>query len=671
MKGLRLLFVALPLLAAGLFLASCGKKSEVKDLDYLVVKLEDDEDWSIIDGNGEVVAREEYAADSKVSFVSDGVYWVQDADGYHLYHVDDPKNPLIEKTFSSATIFVDGRATVSNPDEPITLINTDGETVRQMGENVGSVYPFQNEYAVYFDRKANKFGYIDRSGDIVIPARYDLAISFNEDLAIVSKDQSAGILTIIDKKGNERGNIDGMKYTLQNLFFVDEMLAVCNNEDKKFEMLNSKGEKVLSLSGSVCQTTSETRKPYNIGGTIIFSDASGKMGIADYEGNRLIRPKYDWIFYFGNGTYAVEKKDKVSFVDKEDNSLDSDKYDNVFLYLLGGNVIAKEDDTYHLLDPDDKFHRVGRGFKQASKFTCDNFTKYVSVSAITESVLSIINTDNVLDIYPDFSSEEACKTVGMTNPSDFARANILGMDTKFQSMPDLKVESELHFSKDIAETLSHVERTGNGWWSYNRTVVDGYKFSDAIPVSCKTQVSGFDKDVPSEFLFKSLCNGLEKKGFTKTEVSDREVVYVAQVKGCSSSRSESNMAKLEVWHSNKEISFTYYYPAAASEGAYTRPQGVAPKANAPAGNEVEQPVTDDYAWLGERLATEADIKGKSKAEIRLMRNSIFARHGYKFKDKALTEHFSKFSWYKAERSDVTGLLNKVETQNIAFLKAHE
>ena len=54
-----------------------------------------------------------------------------------------------------------------------------------------------------------------------------------------------------------------------------------------------------------------------------------------------------------------------------------------------------------------------------------------------------------------------------------------------------------------------------------------------------------------------------------------------------------------------------------------------------------------------------------------MRNAIFAMHGYKFKDKQLAELFSTYSWYKPMYSDVTSLLNKIEQQNIAFLKKHE
>ena len=81
--------------------------------------------------------------------------------------------------------------------------------------------------------------------------------------------------------------------------------------------------------------------------------------------------------------------------------------------------------------------------------------------------------------------------------------------------------------------------------------------------------------------------------------------------------------------------------------------------------------TNSYAWLSERLATESDISGKSKEDIRIMRNTIFAMHGYIFKTSDMKEYFENQSWYKAEKADVSSELSTIENENIQFLKAHE
>ena len=71
---------------------------------------------------------------------------------------------------------------------------------------------------------------------------------------------------------------------------------------------------------------------------------------------------------------------------------------------------------------------------------------------------------------------------------------------------------------------------------------------------------------------------------------------------------------------------------------------------------------------------EEDIRGNELFEIELLRNEIFARHGYNFENQRLVEYFSQFSWYKSN-SDQTfnsSELNKFENHNIQlFIKVED
>ncbi|MEI7485090.1 MAG: YARHG domain-containing protein [Ignavibacteriota bacterium] len=60
-----------------------------------------------------------------------------------------------------------------------------------------------------------------------------------------------------------------------------------------------------------------------------------------------------------------------------------------------------------------------------------------------------------------------------------------------------------------------------------------------------------------------------------------------------------------------------------------------------------------------------------KEELKIMRNEIFARHGYIFKTDDLKSYFSKQSWYRAERDNVDNLLSNIEKKNIATIKSAE
>ena len=89
-------------------------------------------------------------------------------------------------------------------------------------------------------------------------------------------------------------------------------------------------------------------------------------------------------------------------------------------------------------------------------------------------------------------------------------------------------------------------------------------------------------------------------------------------------------------------------------------------------NNLESDIYDGlYGIASERLLTENDLAGLSKADLKIMRNEIFARYGYTFKTSDMREYFEKQSWYSAEYSDVSSMLTDIEKTNISFIKSHE
>jgi len=83
---------------------------------------------------------------------------------------------------------------------------------------------------------------------------------------------------------------------------------------------------------------------------------------------------------------------------------------------------------------------------------------------------------------------------------------------------------------------------------------------------------------------------------------------------------------------------------------------------------------DPFCILSERKLTEEDLYGKSSEELSIMRNYIYARHGYRFKRKDLLNHFSQYSWYTPQTGDMTAVYNGmsgIECYNIEFIKKRE
>ena len=69
--------------------------------------------------------------------------------------------------------------------------------------------------------------------------------------------------------------------------------------------------------------------------------------------------------------------------------------------------------------------------------------------------------------------------------------------------------------------------------------------------------------------------------------------------------------------------------------------------------------------------TENDLKGLSKYEIALIRNEIYARHGYIFKQEKFKTYFNTQSWYHPNETFSASSFNKIERANIDFIVNYE
>jgi hypothetical protein len=66
-----------------------------------------------------------------------------------------------------------------------------------------------------------------------------------------------------------------------------------------------------------------------------------------------------------------------------------------------------------------------------------------------------------------------------------------------------------------------------------------------------------------------------------------------------------------------------------------------------------------YPEASNRYLTSQDLAGKSVWDLKVMRNEIFARYGYRFKSEDMREYFNKQAWYKPEYDDVTSQLTEI------------
>jgi hypothetical protein len=71
------------------------------------------------------------------------------------------------------------------------------------------------------------------------------------------------------------------------------------------------------------------------------------------------------------------------------------------------------------------------------------------------------------------------------------------------------------------------------------------------------------------------------------------------------------------------------------------------------------------------LLTVDQINNFSISELRILRNTIFARYGYKFTSYDLANHFLQFPWYEGTKTSVENELTLIDWKNIELIKILE
>ena len=79
----------------------------------------------------------------------------------------------------------------------------------------------------------------------------------------------------------------------------------------------------------------------------------------------------------------------------------------------------------------------------------------------------------------------------------------------------------------------------------------------------------------------------------------------------------------------------------------------------------------DWPEASQRLLEEEDVWNYNSEELRLMRNDIYARHGYCFKIKDMRYHFESQDWYMPVTTDIRTELTDIEVQNIELIYEYE
>lgn len=73
----------------------------------------------------------------------------------------------------------------------------------------------------------------------------------------------------------------------------------------------------------------------------------------------------------------------------------------------------------------------------------------------------------------------------------------------------------------------------------------------------------------------------------------------------------------------------------------------------------------------QRLLRMDEVKGLTPFQLRVMRNEIYARHGYVFGDLEMRNYFEKQPWYREDTAFTVDRLSTIELQNVGLIAKYE
>jgi hypothetical protein len=289
---------------------------------YLPVQLVGSEKWSILDvNNGEVVAKDAFV--NAPSPIVAGMFYVVNEDGsYDYYDVSAPTTPVAGH-FGSVTSFSDdGVAVCSRVGGSLCVIDRKGQVVKELPKEVSQCSMFSRGMAA-FQNDNGSWGYINTSGDTIVPANYSSANMFlyNDYAMVIDENQpndSTVSFTVINKNGKVMFTANSSEYQPVQPYFINGVLPVVKGDT--LVCLNEEGKEVAN--------------------PIDDSDKVEKAGYADFSRTP-------------SGDYIVIKDKKTGMVDKNNQPLIPIEHDNL-IDINGERLIAVDGDTYHIIDRNGK-----------------------------------------------------------------------------------------------------------------------------------------------------------------------------------------------------------------------------------------------------------------------------------------------------------------------------
>lgn len=207
---------------------------------------------------------------------------------------------------------------------------------------VRDVFPYEFCEGLALIEKDGKYGFIDTSGEVVIPFEYDDAQSFSEGLAFVQKNYKSGY---IDKTCKV---VIPLTYDYGNGSFSEGLAAVRKDTSPGITL----GHGYIDKSNNLIiphKWYYANDFSHGLAAVAIGDCTNNTWGFIDKKGNIAIPIKYEFASDFSDGLAAVKQNGKYGYIDVTGNVVIPFEYDAGWSFS-GGLAAVRSGDKFGYID---------------------------------------------------------------------------------------------------------------------------------------------------------------------------------------------------------------------------------------------------------------------------------------------------------------------------------
>lgn len=465
------------LLLMSAILASCSDNLDLITPQYFPFQEKEEGRWGMISADGNVLFSEEFKQTPTVA-IGERFAVPSKSGNFTVYDTEEKPNVVIEG-LKEMSFFYGDVAVAVKPGSHIFLLNSDGTTRKDLkelaGKSVKTVNSF-NEDAAVFSTTDGFYGLMDTDGNVLVQPEYVqmssqltngriLAVHKQYKAFVDNNDVKKVIYSLLDASGKELCKIKGDKYERVNMDLTGSgyvNVVVSKDDEQMGALLNDKAEYAFEPRSKFPVVI------FEYDGKVYFEDEDQERGVADLDGEIILRPKYEYCSPSMDDLFMVKLNEEEEYflVNDEGERQKGTSYEQIILFSLKEKYAygRKEEGNWRLFDSDGEKVKLDVDVYNMSS-TLYNFTihsDYFDASAFVQQL--DMNAEGGFGLTLDMSLEQLKEWIDKADEERYVSpfldldSAVADSETEVCEEPDESFYDE--FQPDFATDENPAEVTG-------------------------------------------------------------------------------------------------------------------------------------------------------------------------------------------------------------------